>query len=1124
MHTARFEQDVQPNPMNPSPILPDLPPTFLPNLPAAPGSDSMVQNHLLRDAPVSFSTEVTSPNGMISSMHVSMPNLPASAFMTPMEAVDSAPQLRSAPPGFISDFQQTQVDPFSLVTPLDNAISIEMSPTGHTLSASPSQSQLSSPSIHGPPTTYTVTVPSSLGSALSPPTVPNGQGQPTAPVPTSALPSNFISLGPTQQGIHLSFSNVIRQQDAAMPETEPHLILGEMLHDIAKTANSAGNACRMRQGAEATFKVDELRQRILKVSDMLSIMTVGTSNNYPAPPFPPQSSLIAVPEQHGMNIQAPLPSNSPSIDLSSHLNISDLSRKRSASDMEEQRTVKALKREPQDDFPIAHTPETPCDIKSLIFANASSANSQLPHTEPTSRPTTPPSAYSACHMIESTKQQSSLVSDYPSFLSSSQAGVDFGSGITTPLASSPTFSDFHSSWCDAVATSQHHHSLSAGSIQRVAVASTTAALSEPLGTYPAAQLSQQPTASIQVQSMAHEAHGLEHTIGRLSRSNSMGGPVDGQFNYGFLNQYADNATGWQGTTLPSSPDATAEAVSSTNWVQTLSESVLVSVSPSVSDAPSTVPSTSRNSPTDDEDEGSTSSDGADNNSHKKLACSEASASSSPGSDVPQEYKTEVDRIFFEFLNKICSNLDATDSKGEPIHQTLMAKKMQRLDESPDFRPFKFRIQAFTLAFLEELARQGYPEEKIPMKKIRNYLWRQQYILRFNEDGKKAKSKGNHIWNIEARKAGDGKWEFRPFHRKLAGNPPSVAYCGLKWSWTPRVWDPQASWQNTPVKYSSPSLPSWLSWKDDVLSGIPPPDAEDRTITVNANYVLDGQEGQLSHTFTITIAPVSAIDTTSYAQSRRPSMAGDIPRRSTSDSYLCQTAQRSKARSNTLTSTGGYTANKNASSSSANPNTAGISESPDTRVIRVLQQAAQKVMLETESQLVSGIPEKQETLDDLARQKHILEQTVDAYDKELSGQSHSQTRRLAVAAQHVVIQAAHTVIADKTGGTVILQSEVSAIQSVTVSELSDATQDAIAEAVKMKGAASNDVDIIVTATSILKARTPGSPTIPLETLPTPSNSPVTPNISSLSSSPGLGTTRSNLGSGYTPNLTSLPEYV
>jgi hypothetical protein len=56
------------------------------------------------------------------------------------------------------------------------------------------------------------------------------------------------------------------------------------------------------------------------------------------------------------------------------------------------------------------------------------------------------------------------------------------------------------------------------------------------------------------------------------------------------------------------------------------------------------------------------------------------------------------------LELILGSVDATDSKGDHIHQTLMAKKMQRLDESPDFRPFKFRIQAFTTAFLEEVRR------------------------------------------------------------------------------------------------------------------------------------------------------------------------------------------------------------------------------------------------------------------------------------------------------------------------------------------------------------------------------------------------------------------------------------
>lgn len=57
-----------------------------------------------------------------------------------------------------------------------------------------------------------------------------------------------------------------------------------------------------------------------------------------------------------------------------------------------------------------------------------------------------------------------------------------------------------------------------------------------------------------------------------------------------------------------------------------------------------------------------------------------------------------------FIFILCyDTVDAKDGKGEPIHQTLMAKKMQRLDESPEFRPFKFRIQAFTNAFLEEVS-------------------------------------------------------------------------------------------------------------------------------------------------------------------------------------------------------------------------------------------------------------------------------------------------------------------------------------------------------------------------------------------------------------------------------------
>lgn len=51
-------------------------------------------------------------------------------------------------------------------------------------------------------------------------------------------------------------------------------------------------------------------------------------------------------------------------------------------------------------------------------------------------------------------------------------------------------------------------------------------------------------------------------------------------------------------------------------------------------------------------------------------------------------------------------MDICDSKGEKIHQVLMPKKMQKLDESTDYRPFKFRIQAFTNAFAENVSLHG----------------------------------------------------------------------------------------------------------------------------------------------------------------------------------------------------------------------------------------------------------------------------------------------------------------------------------------------------------------------------------------------------------------------------------
>ncbi|KAG2158240.1 uncharacterized protein EDB93DRAFT_1238030 [Suillus bovinus] len=426
-----------------------------------------------------------------------------------------------------------------------------------------------------------------------------------------------------------------------------------------------------------------------------------------------------------------------------------------------------------------------------------------------------------------------------------------------------------------------------------------------------------------------------------------------------------------------------------------------------------------------------------------------SPTSTPGhsNEVPQEYRAEVDRIFFEFLNSICSNLDATDAKGEPIHQTLMAKKMQRLDESPDFRPFKFRIQAFTNAFLEE---------------IRNYLWNQPYISRFNEDGKKTKSKGNHIWNIDAKKSPhDGTWSFRPFHRKVAGSPPGVAYVGLRWSWAPRIWDPQASRSNLIVTYSSPSLPSWLFWEDDVLSGTPPPDAESCDITVVARYVQDGQEELLTQTFHLNIVPVSNLDT-SFSASRRGSMNGEMhkPRRVTSDSTVPQASPRPLR---------------------SQPSSGLVSPvaTRDAQVIQVLTSAAQRVAQEAQSQIISSATpgEPGPELQALAKQQHVLTITAQAFDQEVTGQQRSEigpqaTTVLAAAAQQVVFQAARQVVADRSAA---VANQISAgftpppdaATQVTVNEVSVATQSAVAQAVEITGPLSNEVDVLMTASSLLQ---------------------------------------------------------
>ncbi|KAG9318844.1 hypothetical protein JVU11DRAFT_948 [Chiua virens] len=887
----------------------------------------------------------------------------------------------------------------------------------------------------------------------------------TAP-PPSAHESGFIFPPPDVLDPRMD-----TREDSPDTPSDPHLmVVGDMLKNIAHTAHSASAACSLGQGLEANARIDELKKTIALVSELIAATQIADP-----PVISRRSSLQRLSAVSALSISGPTagvssPVRHPAVSSvdtgqavmqfsSTHLDLtlldppsldsSDLSRKRCGSSMAGDRVIKALKIEPQDDplhimsqpvsAPPPFPPTTIASMATFVPTNA---------TDPASRPTSsaglPQSAFNVLSHRPKTPSMSGMGFPIPA-TSSPATSADF---ISTGTVVHPSrFPPIRSSWSDGSAPipqRTHQHSLSGSSLTTGITFQSIPTTSTGLSSLPFSSTGTFPSASSQSRSITVGGAGISPPIGRVSRSGSL--TSNNPFAFG----------------LPEVPSTYRRA--------RFSPTLLVSNHRKTACCTESHFITGRGMGTRFGQRGSFTVTESRVIFGEQLENFYSHATGPQFRTAAREYRAEVDRIFFEFLNKVCSNLDATDVKGEPIHQTLMAKKMQRLDESPDFRPFKFRIQAFTNAFLEELARQGYPEDKIPMKKIRTYLWNQPYISRFNEEGKKTKSKGNHIWNIDAKKLPDCGWTFRPFHRRVAGSPPSVAYVGLRWSWAPRIWDPQASRTNLQVTYSSPSLPSWLSWEDDVLQGTPPPDAESCDITVVARYMQDGGEEQLAQCFHLSIAPMSTLDGP-FPAPRRSSVNGDVHKARRISCEL-SAPQSTPARL------------RSATTSSINPPVA----NHDAQVMQVLTTAAQRVAQEAQSQVIASTASNEHVpeLQALAKQQHVLTVTAQAFDQEVSGQRSDiplQTNVLAAAAQQVVLQAARQVAADRSAVVAIqisagLPPPPPAATQVTVNEVSVATQSAVAQAVEITGPLSSEVDVLITASSLLQQQTraPVSPPV------------------------------------------------
>jgi hypothetical protein len=180
-------------------------------------------------------------------------------------------------------------------------------------------------------------------------------------------------------------------------------------------------------------------------------------------------------------------------------------------------------------------------------------------------------------------------------------------------------------------------------------------------------------------------------------------------------------------------------------------------------------------------------------------------SSSGESPFPASLLPQLDTLFVQFLQRVVSDENITDGRGEALHHPLPPRKQQKVNALPltSWRPIKLRIQAFTSAFQEELAKtlaagMNLARHEVSVKRVREYLWTRDLIARYNPSGRKAKSRGSHVWCVEARRRADdpnAEWEFRPWKRKIQVVRESlVGAWGQLMRLPVKVWDPQVQYE------------------------------------------------------------------------------------------------------------------------------------------------------------------------------------------------------------------------------------------------------------------------------------------------------------------------------------------
>ncbi|KAI0819124.1 hypothetical protein BC629DRAFT_1588433 [Irpex lacteus] len=203
----------------------------------------------------------------------------------------------------------------------------------------------------------------------------------SAPSTTASNETSF----PFTSGYEQPYT-VPQSKENSPDATDPHLLaLGDMLKNIAKTANSGSDACTNGQTNSAATLVDQLTKHVLLVAKMAARMNLSDqptgsptsassphASNVPAAGASPPSStgLNGSQDRHlnGLGFET---SPNTSLDPAGVLDSSEMSRKRCASTLDGDRVVKALKLEPSDEPPLSMPPPAPVHSHSVPHLNVS---------------------------------------------------------------------------------------------------------------------------------------------------------------------------------------------------------------------------------------------------------------------------------------------------------------------------------------------------------------------------------------------------------------------------------------------------------------------------------------------------------------------------------------------------------------------------------------------------------------------------------------------------------------------------------------------------------------------------------------------------------------------------------